>query len=87
MIRTLDADERGVLDRIARASAERDEITSGELFDEIREELGLRYTRYYEIVTKLEAMRLVDITFRAGRGRTRTVNLRYEPERILERLK
>lgn len=87
VIRTLDADERGVLDRIARASAERDEITSGELFDEIRDELGLRYTRYYEIVTKLEAMRLVDITFRAGRGRTRTVNLRYEPERILERLK
>lgn len=87
VIRTLDADERGVLDRIARASAERDEITSGELFDEIRDELGLRYTRYYEIVTKLEAMRLVDITFRAGRGRTRTINLRYEPERILERLK
>lgn len=87
VIRTLDADERGVLDHLARASAERDEITSGELFDEIHEELGLRYTRYYEIVTKLEAMRLVDITFRPGRGRTRTVNLRYEPERILERLK
>ena len=87
VIRTLDTDERGVLDHLARASAERDEITSGELFDEIHEELGLRYTRYYEIVTKLEAMRLVDITFRAGRGRTRTVNLRYEPERILERLK
>ncbi len=87
VIRTLDADERGVLDLIARASAERDEITSGELFDEIHEAIGLRYTRYYEIVTKLEAMRIVDITFRAGRGRTRSVNLRYEPERILERLK
>ena len=87
VIRTLDADERGVLDQIARASAGRDEITSGELFDEVHDTLGLRYTRYYEIVTKLEAMRLVDITFRAGRGRTRTVNLRYAPERILERLK
>ncbi len=87
VIRTLDSDERGVLDHLARASEERDEITTGELFDEIHEELGLRYTRYYEIVTKLEAMRLVDITFRAGRGRSRTVNLRYEPERILERLK
>ncbi len=87
VIRTLDADERGVLEGLAHASAGRDEITSGELFDEIHEELGLRYTRYYEIVTKLEAMRLVDITFRSGRGRTRTVSLRYEPERILERLK
>lgn len=87
VIRTLGDDERGVLAQLAHAYADRDEITSGELFDEIKKAFGLGYTRYYEIVTKLEAMRLVDINFRTGRGRTRTVNLRYEPDQILERLK
>jgi archaeal cell division control protein 6 len=87
VIRTLGADERGVLEQLARASADRDEISSGDLYEQVREASGLGYTRVWEIVTKLEAMHLVDIQFRTGHGRTRMVHLRYEPEQILERLK
>ncbi|MEN6341769.1 MAG: ORC1-type DNA replication protein [Methanospirillum sp.] len=87
VIRTLREEERAVLEGLARVAAENDEITSGDLYERIRKECGIKYTRFWEIVTKFETMHLVDIHFRAGRGRTRTVSLRYEPERILERLK
>jgi len=87
VIRTLRDEERAVLEGLARASAESDEITSGDLFERIRGECGIKYTRFWEIITKFETMHLADIHYRTGRGRTRTVSLRYEPERILERLK
>ncbi|MEN6517540.1 MAG: ORC1-type DNA replication protein [Methanospirillum sp.] len=87
VIRTLRDEERAVLEGLARASAGSDEITSGDLFERIRGVCGIKYTRFWEIITKFETMHLADIHYRTGRGRTRTVSLRYEPERILERLK
>ena len=32
-------------------------------------------------------MRLIDINYRPGSGRTRSISLRYEPDQILTRLK
>ncbi len=87
VIRTLRGEERTVLEGLARASAESGELTSGDLYERVREEAGIAYTRFWEIITKLEAMHLVDIHFRTVRGRTRTVSLRYEPDQILDRLK
>jgi archaeal cell division control protein 6 len=87
VIRTLRGEERAVLEGLARASAGRDELTSGDLYERVREEAGIAYTRFWEIVTKFEAMHLVDIHYRTSRGRTRTVNLRYESDQILDRLK
>jgi cell division control protein 6 len=87
VIRTLRGEERDVLEALAQASAESDEVTSGKIYGRVRQELGLGYTRVWEIVTKFEAMHLVEIHYRPGRGRTRTVSLRYEPEQILDRLK
>jgi len=86
VIRTLRGEERDVLGGLARVSGECDEITSMDLFERLREEIGISYTRLWEIITKFEAMHLVDIHFRTTRGRTRTITLRYEPEQILERL-
>jgi ORC complex protein Cdc6/Orc1 len=37
-------------------------------------------------VSKFDAMRLVNLEYRSGRGRTRIITLRYDPARIRERL-
>jgi cell division control protein 6 len=87
VLRTLKGEERELLRLFAEADAAGTEITSREFYDQIRELLPLGYTRFYEIVTKFETMRLVDIHYRTGRGRSRAIVLRYDPESILERLK
>ena len=87
VIRTLRSDERRLLELLAQAFAHGEEVTSGEFYARVHKETQVGYTRYYEIVTKLEAMRLIDITYRPGRGRTRAISLRYEPDQILTRLK
>jgi cell division control protein 6 len=87
VIRTLRSDERRLLELLAQAFAHGEEVTSGEFYERVHEETQVGYTRFYEIVTKLEAMRLIDINYRPGRGRTRAISLRYEPDQILTRLK
>ncbi|MDD4126840.1 MAG: cell division control protein 6, partial [Methanomicrobium sp.] len=41
------------------------------------------YTRYYEMVKKFDSMRLINLNYREGKGRTRVITLRYDPARIL----
>ncbi|MGB8821342.1 MAG: hypothetical protein WCC68_09170 [Methanoregula sp.] len=48
--------------------------------------MPIGYTRFYEIVKKMDAMRLVNLQYRGGKGRTRVITLRYEPARVLEYL-
>ncbi|HMK15418.1 MAG TPA: cell division control protein 6, partial [Methanomicrobiales archaeon] len=86
-------------EKAARRSIERDDVcrayevsrylhlafTVKTLKDEEKEALG--YTRFYEMVKKLDAMRLVNLSYRDGRGRTRLISLRYEPGRVLEYLR
>jgi len=86
VIRTLKDEERTLLRLLAETQAEGVEITGGEFYEQIKAALPLGYTRYYEIVTKLETMRLIDVQYRSGRGRSRAITLRYEPEQILSRL-
>jgi cell division control protein 6 len=59
-------------------------MNAGEVFNRVKELLGIRYTKFYEMIRKLDAMRLVNLHYREGRGRTRLISLRYEPARVLE---
>jgi cell division control protein 6 len=85
-LRTLKDEERRVLRELATASTAGTEMNAGEVYKSIKEKVPLGYTRFYEIVKKLDAMRLVNLHYRDGKGRTRVITLRYEPDRVLEYL-
>jgi cell division control protein 6 len=87
-LRALKEEERRVLVRIAELSAGNDqEMKAGDVYGFVREKVKISYTRYYEVVKKLDAMRLINLNYRQGRGRTRLISLRYNPERVLEHLR
>jgi len=86
VIRTLQEEENSLLRLRAENQSDGEELTGGEFFERIKPSLPLGYTRYYEILTKLEAMRLIDVHYRSGRGRSRVITLRYEADQILLRL-
>jgi cell division control protein 6 len=48
--------------------------------------MGIGYTKYYETIKKFDAMRILNLHYRQGKGRTRLISLRYDPERVLEHL-
>lgn len=77
-------EEKDILKIIAEASKGEKELSAGFVFDLVKERRSTGYTRYYEVVKKLDSMRLVDLNYREGRGRTRLITLRYDPDRILE---
>ncbi|NYT06211.1 MAG: ORC1-type DNA replication protein [Methanomicrobiales archaeon] len=85
-IKTLTAEEKVLLKTIAAMSGGDREMTGGEVHRAVKDEMKLGYTRFYEMVKKLDAMRLVNLHYREGRGRTRLITLRYDPERVLEHL-
>ncbi|VVB72061.1 ORC1-type DNA replication protein 2 [uncultured archaeon] len=83
-LKSLKEDELKVL----RLAAGQESWHAGELFRHFHEETGAAYTRYHEILTKLDAIRLInaDITGAGERGRSRIIRLRYEPGEILSRI-
>lgn len=87
-IKALTAEEKTTLITIAEREKAGEELTTGALFDLVTEKMKIGYTRYYGIVQKLDAMQLIDLTYQAGkgRGRTRLLGLRYEPEKVLQYL-
>jgi cell division control protein 6 len=62
-------------------------MNAGEVYKALQEDVPIGYTKFYEIVRKFDAMRLVNLQYRSGRGRTRIITLRYDPARIQERLR
>ncbi|MDN7025336.1 ORC1-type DNA replication protein [Methanoculleus sp. FWC-SCC1] len=86
-LRTLKSEEKQLLGAIAEISREEKEMTAGEVFRHAQETMRIGYTKFYEIVTKFDAMRLLNLHYRQGRGRTRLISLRYDPERVLEHLR
>jgi cell division control protein 6 len=62
-------------------------MNAGEVYRSFGKDLEMGYTRFYEVVKKFDAMRLVDLEYRDGKGRTRVISMRYEPDRVLEYLK
>ena len=82
--KTLRDEEKNVLRALAKASASEQEMNAGEVYKAISESVAIGYTRFYEVVKKLDALRLVNLHYREGKGRTRLISLRYEPQKVLE---
>jgi cell division control protein 6 len=61
---------------------------AGDVYDAFHEETDLGYTRYSEIVKKLEQLGVLETEYAdvEGRGRSRSLSLAYEPEAVLDRL-
>ena len=60
------------------------EMNAGAVFDELKDSLKIGYTRYSEILKKFDSMRLINLNYKEGKGRTRLITLRYDPARIIE---
>ncbi len=85
-ISALNSDEREVLMTIYLID---EEVSSGDLYTIIYNEVKMSYTRFYEILEKLERLRLIDVVMgsKGKRGRTRYIIKRYKRVMILEALK
>jgi cell division control protein 6 len=71
-----------------RVLAEHDGKRAGDVYDAFHAETDLGYTRYSEIINKLDQLGLVDAEYAEveGRGRSRELTLAYDAEAILDRL-
>jgi cell division control protein 6 len=85
-IKTLKDEERLILKSFAERSEKEHEMNAGDVYKSIKESLSIGYTRFYEIVKKMDAMRLINLQYRDGKGRTRIITLRYDPVKVLEYL-
>jgi cell division control protein 6 len=85
-IKTLKNEERLILKSFAERAAKEHEMNAGEVYRSIKESLSIGYTRFYEIIKKMDAMRLINLEYRDGKGRTRIITLRYDPLKVLEYL-
>jgi len=61
---------------------------AGAVYEAFSEETGLGYTRYSELVNKLDQLGLITATYADvdGRGRSRELSLDYEADAIIDRL-
>ncbi|WP_254839273.1 ORC1-type DNA replication protein [Natronomonas marina] len=73
---------------LVRVLAEHDGERAGDVYDAFHERTDLGYTRYSEIINKLDQLGLIDAEYTdvEGRGRSRALSLSYDAEAILERL-
>ena len=68
--------------------AERDGDRAGDVYETFHERTDLGYTRYSEIINKLDQLGIIDAEYTEvdGRGRSRELSLNYEAEAVLDRL-
>ncbi len=85
-IKSLKDEEQEVLRALANHSTGDTEMNAGEVFRAVKETVPIGYTRYYEIIRKFDAMRLINLHYRDGKGRTRVISLRYDPAKIINYL-
>ena len=73
---------------LVEAVADREGQRAGEIYEAFSERTGLGYTRYSEIVNKLEQLGLIgtEYTDVEGRGRSRALSLSYDADAVLDRL-
>jgi cell division control protein 6 len=76
--------EAALLEVIAHNEGEQ----AGDIYDAFHEQTDLGYTRYAEIINKLDRLGIVDARYADvdGRGRSRELSLEYDAEAVLERL-
>lgn len=85
-IRSLSSDERTLLRIIAEQPEGRSQ--SGELYRIYQDLTHAGYTKFYEILKRLEATRLIETSFTGAgmKGRSRIIRLRYDPAEVLVRV-
>jgi cell division control protein 6 len=68
--------------------AEHDGQRAGDVYDVFNDRTDLGYTRYSEIVNKLDQLGIIDATYTdvEGRGRSRAFSLNYDADAVLQRL-
>jgi cell division control protein 6 len=68
--------------------AEHEGGQAGTIYEAFQERTELGYTRYSEIVNKLDQLDIIDAEYAdvEGRGRSRELSLNYDAEAVLERL-
>jgi len=73
---------------LVAAIAENDGDRAGDVYEAFRERTDLGYTRYSEIINKLDQLGLIDATYTdvEGRGRSRELSLNYDGDAVLDRL-
>ena len=61
---------------------------AGDIYEAFHERTDLGYTRYAEIINKLDQLGIIDARYAdvEGRGRSRELSLEYDAEAVLERL-
>ncbi|MDN7024104.1 ORC1-type DNA replication protein [Methanoculleus sp. FWC-SCC1] len=80
----LSESERALLSRIAEAARDGGaEVTSGAVYEAAQEYAPIGKTTYNARLKRLEEAGIVDLLLRTGRGRTREILLRYDPEQVL----
>ena len=73
---------------LVRTIAEHDGEQAGEVYEAFHEATDLGYTRYSEIVNKLDNLGVIEADYAEmdGRGRSRALSLAYDHEAVLDRL-
>jgi cell division control protein 6 len=68
--------------------AEHEGEQAGDIYEAFHDQTDLGYTRYAEIVNKLDQLGIIDAQYAdvEGRGRSRELSLEYDAEAVLERL-
>jgi cell division control protein 6 len=85
-IKTLTDEEIKILKALALASLNEKEMNAGDVHKIISQSVEIGYTRFYEVIKKLDALRIINLHYREGKGRTRLISLRYDPQKVLEYL-
>jgi cell division control protein 6 len=83
-LQELSDSERALVEVIADHDGKR----AGDIYDVFNDETGLGYTRYSEVINKLDQLDIIDASYAdvEGRGRTRELTLNYDADAVLERL-
>ncbi|MDG6251268.1 ORC1-type DNA replication protein [Methanocalculus sp.] len=83
-VSALKEDERFLLKQIAELTREGTDLTMKTVYDAIKDSMILGYSRFTQCVQKFETMRLLDVSYLQGRGKSRVISLRYDPGRVIE---
>ncbi|MCG1004394.1 MULTISPECIES: ORC1-type DNA replication protein [Halobacterium] len=83
-LRALSETERALVETVADCDGEQ----AGDVYDAFNDRTDLGYTRYTEIVNKLDKLGLIDAEYEQldGRGRSRTLRLTHDPDAVKEQL-
>ncbi len=79
----LNSDERATLKIIYSINGE---VSSGEVYKILKAEVNMSYTRFYEIINKLERLRLIDVVVGKKGGGMRYIIKKYRADLVLKTL-